>query len=34
MQREFDLAEDVDPTTVQAMMKVEGQLAIIAYVRQ
>lgn len=34
MQREFDLAEDVDPTTVQAMMKVEGQLAIVAYVRQ
>lgn len=34
MQREFDLAEDIDPTTVQAMMKVEGQLAIVAFVRQ
>lgn len=34
MQREFDLAEDVDPGTVQAMMKAEGQLAIVAFVRQ
>lgn len=33
MQREFDLSEDVDPTSVQAMMKAEGQLAIVAFGR-
>jgi len=30
MQREFDLSEDIDTGTVQAMMKTEGQLAIVA----
>jgi len=30
VRREFDLSEDIDPTTVQAMMKPDGQLAIVA----
>jgi len=30
MQREFDLTEDINTTTVQAMMKPDGQLAIVA----
>jgi len=30
VQREFDLSEDIDPTTVQATMKPDGQLAIVA----
>jgi len=30
VQREFDLSEDIDPATVQAMMKPDGQLAILA----
>ena len=30
VQREFDLSEDVDPATVQAMMRPDGQLAIVA----
>jgi len=28
--REFDLSEDIDPGTVQAMMKPDGELAIVA----
>jgi len=30
VQREFDLSEDIDPSTVQAMMKPDGQIAIMA----
>jgi HSP20 family molecular chaperone IbpA len=30
VQREFDLSEDIDPGTVQAMMRPDGQLAVIA----
>jgi len=30
MNRTFDLSEDVNPSTVQAMMREDGQLAIVA----
>jgi len=30
VQREFDLSEDIDPQTVQAMMKPDGLMAIMA----